>query len=77
MKEKIKKYWWLIIVIIIIGGAFYWFQWRPSQIIKECFKVKQESRATDSSLTSVSDEQIEEWAEMRYQDCLRANGLEK
>jgi len=36
MKEKIKKYWWVVIIIFIIGGAFYWFQWRPSQIRKEC-----------------------------------------
>jgi len=39
MKEKIKNYWWLIIVIIIIGGAFYWYEWRPTQIRKECFNI--------------------------------------
>jgi len=38
MKEKIKKYWWIIIVILAIGGIFYWFQWRPSEIRKECAK---------------------------------------
>ena len=26
----------LIIVIAVAGGVFYWFQWRPSQIRKEC-----------------------------------------
>jgi len=26
----------IIIILAILGGAFYWFQWRPSQIRKEC-----------------------------------------
>jgi len=35
--EKIKQYKFIIlIVIIILGIAFYWFEWRPAQIRKEC-----------------------------------------
>lgn len=26
-------------VAIIAGGLFYWFQWRPSEIRKECSKI--------------------------------------
>ncbi|MFH1822511.1 MAG: hypothetical protein ABH830_02305 [Patescibacteria group bacterium] len=77
MKEKIKKYWWVIIIFLILSGAFYWFQWRPTQIRKECFKVKQETREVYSPLRSVSDEKMEEYAETNYQDCLRKHGLEK
>mgnify|MGYP001612820396 CR=1 FL=1 len=81
MKEKIKKILpistIILIIIIILGGTFYWFQWRPSQIIQGCFRQKQETREAYSDLRSVSDEKVEEYAEMRYQDCLRRHGLEK
>ncbi|MFC1789491.1 hypothetical protein ACFLYY_00765 [Patescibacteria group bacterium] len=36
MKQILKKYWWVIIIILILAGCFYWFQWRPIQIRKEC-----------------------------------------
>jgi len=64
MKEKIKKYWWAIIVILVIGGAFYWYEWRPSQIIKECSK---ELKRTGSI----------EVRELFYETCLTKKGLKK
>ena len=33
MKEKIILG---VIILLILGGAFYWFEWRPTQIRKEC-----------------------------------------
>jgi len=47
MNEQIKNWlktnWFkaglLIILIICIGGAFYWYEWRPNQIRKECADV--------------------------------------
>lgn len=37
--EKLKQYKKIILVVIIIFGfIFYWFEWRPSQIKKYCYK---------------------------------------
>jgi len=33
---KLNNWKFIILIILIIGEAFYWFQWRPSQIIKRC-----------------------------------------
>ncbi len=35
--EKIKQYKLIILLIIVIlGFVFYWFEWQPTQIRKEC-----------------------------------------
>lgn len=53
MKEK-----YIILLIIIIFGWFYWFQWRPTEIRKECAEVSMKNysesfsqRDSDPSLT--------------------------
>lgn len=60
---------WILIVIIItillslMGGAFYWFEYRPTQIKKDC---------------SWTEYKTGEWREAReseYEKCLRRNGL--
>lgn len=36
---------YLIICLIFIAGWFYWFQWRPTQIRKECLnEVKEKAK---------------------------------
>jgi len=77
MKEKIKKYWWVIIVLIIVGGAFYWFQWRPSQIRKICYIEQQYYKENLWENQEASDEQLIMLSEQRYEECLRRHGLEK
>jgi hypothetical protein len=71
MKEKIKKYWWVIAIALLIGGSFYWFQWRPSQIRKDCQFVASHSLEGIGRLYGSQTE------EERYKDCLRQHGLEK
>lgn len=35
--EKLKQYKYVILIgMAILGLAFYWFEWRPMQIRKEC-----------------------------------------
>ncbi len=35
--KKIKQYRYIILIgIIILGLAFYWYEWKPTQIKKEC-----------------------------------------
>ncbi|KKU81028.1 MAG: hypothetical protein UY07_C0027G0009 [Parcubacteria group bacterium GW2011_GWA1_47_8] len=60
--EKIKEYKGIIILILVVlGGAFYWYEWRPTQIRKDCFNTSQD----------FSDKQE------FYKNCVMGNGLEK
>jgi len=35
----LKKEWAIILIILILAsGLFYWNEWRPLQIKKECFR---------------------------------------
>lgn len=72
MKEKIKKYWWVIIIVLFIDGIFYWYEWRPSQIRKECTRV---INLQNSGFGGVGKSVAEK--EKNYEDCLREYGLEK
>lgn len=51
-------------ILIILGLAFYWFQWRPTQIRKECYST------SFNIFDGISDSN-------RYIDCLKQHGLEK
>lgn len=75
MKEKIKKYWWVIIIVLIVGGAFYWFQWRPTQIRKECYN----SAVKNSFNVFNNMTELEKRSELNFEygNCLKMNGLEK
>lgn len=35
----INKNRWFILAVVIILGAFYWYEWRPTMIEKECSSV--------------------------------------
>jgi len=64
MKEKIKSiYVILIVILIVLGFAFYWFQWRPTQIRKKCYDVA-------INIGGVNFDK-------NYQSCLLDHGLEK
>lgn len=52
----------IILICIILGGVFYWFEWRPSQIIKKCTIQKTGFTAFHEAL---------------YENCLRKNGINK
>ena len=68
--------------------AFYWFEFRPSEIRSSCAASSREeagrlarSRAAAGEYTGLSKKQLDEgWfyagdQERAYQDCLRASGL--
>lgn len=52
------------VILILVGGWFYWYEWRPSQIRKECAKIS----VRTGTLRTI---------EGIYSNCLRKNGLEK
>lgn len=62
-----------LVILAILGFVFYWFQWRPNKIRKECQRY--------SSMPSLKGVGIPNapidtrTAEERYKDCLRQNGL--
>jgi len=69
--DRLKKNWFKVIIIIIIlkviVGSFYWFEWRPSQIRKECGV---------GLVSSGPDWKIEQ-GNARYKECIIKHGLEK
>ncbi|MCX6793552.1 MAG: hypothetical protein NTY06_00415 [Candidatus Gottesmanbacteria bacterium] len=36
--EKPQKFFLSFAVLLVVAGWFYWFQWKPSEIRKNCFK---------------------------------------
>ncbi len=62
----------IIFIIIIIAGAFYWFEYRPSEIRKECVKKLTELNDNNTNLTG-------DWTDLEffYKSCIRARGLKE
>jgi hypothetical protein len=69
MKEKIKKYYPIfIIILIILGAVFYWYEWRPMQIRRECYNTARLIWGKGSGDLLFENE---------FKDCLLEHGLEK
>jgi len=66
----------IIIILAIIGGAFYWYEWRPSQIRKSCQeKIEKQDKelfadVVKSRIMGAKEGDV-------YDFCLRKSGLEK
>lgn len=67
--KKIASYFWtvIILIVIILGAGFYWFQWRPSEIKKECSKYEDKTVKSNSYYTDTTKNE--------YTDCLHKSGL--
>ena len=63
MKKFIKENWFKFVILLVIFGLFYWYEWRPSEIKKECAEKTQKS-----VLVSKLHDNL-------YNQCLRENGL--
>jgi hypothetical protein len=74
MKQFLKNNWFklslLFIVVFIISGAFYWFQIRPSQIVRDCYYASR-----GSGLKSLGKSEIINTT--KYLNCLKEHGLSK
>ena len=79
-----------ILLVLLLIGWFYWYQWRPSQIIATCEKEAIAMTGADIrnlsdynmqngviSNTTAGDETYNNYYNLRYQQCLRSKGLEK
>jgi hypothetical protein len=70
-------------IFLFVGGLlFYWFQWRPSEIKKECDKIAWEAAKflddrsnayyKDPKPRTVIDKDQYDW---KYTQCLHSKGL--
>ena len=67
--EKVKEFRILIVIIIaLLVFMFYWFEWRPSQIIKEC------NNSARQRVSRSANKSVEQY-EIYYKICLRERGL--
>lgn len=65
---KIKEYKWIIILILVVlAGAFYWYEWRPYKINKDCVKEVTNEFIFNSSM-SVPLEDQDGWKARMYKD---------
>ncbi len=68
---KLRQYWLIIvIVLILLAGYFYWFQWRPNQITKQCNK-----EAVEKAKEPEAFNQAIKIYDALYKSCLREKGL--
>ena len=77
----------LVILISIPGFLFYWYEYRPSQIRKECVGIAETKARDMMKIRAKDDTYVREKAhkgwylkndfEESYIRCLRENGIEK
>jgi hypothetical protein len=77
MNEKIKKYWWVIVIVLVIAGFFYWYEWRPTQIRKECAISILEKGDKFNHEQFLAKYGVQEAKDNLYKNCLKEHGLEK
>jgi len=65
----------IVIILIMAGVAFYWFQLRPSQIIKEC-TANAENKDLSSDYSKYTGEK-NFFDQKVYDNCLLEHGLRK
>lgn len=58
----------IIVALLVLGVFFYWFQYRPSEIKKDCAKL-----AKNEAQKSWGLNQNE--YDIKYKNCLREKGL--
>lgn len=73
----------LAVVITPLIFWFYWFQWRPIQIKKDCYRTAEDSFQSNFDRLSGGDgrvpgdvlRQLHEDFDAKYSKCLHKNGL--
>lgn len=64
----------IVITLLILGGLFYWFQYRPAEIRKQCVAVAREAMKNSGGFEIVTDANMVE-GNKAYSDCMTENGL--
>lgn len=63
-----------ITILVVLSVLFYWFQYRPAEIRKQCVIAAQEAMKSPSGFEIVTDKNMEK-GNKAYSDCLTGNGL--
>ena len=79
MKEKIKEIFpILIVILIVLGLAFYWYEWRPTQIRSECAIRAQGDEGNQFNMKEFLAKQgVQNAIDELYMNCLREKGISK
>lgn len=67
----------LVLFISILGGWFYWFQYRPTQIVKTCNSIV-EGRYGEVMISALGTEHLDTVLTLKkeaYKSCLRERGI--
>ncbi len=85
IKENCFKLSIIIVILFIFGASFYWYEWRPSQIKKECYKEATEEAINLTKTKAEISNTYKEFAEKNmfrkddfesyYKGCLKKKGL--
>lgn len=62
------------IVLIILGLSFYWFEYRPKQIKKNCYNQAQQDYVSPSYATAVGKTEMEVKNDY-YNSCIMSKGI--
>lgn len=65
-----------LLVLLVLGGAFYWFEYRPSQIRKDCARraediLKSEQRSVPENAAIG----LGEYERYVYERCIHLQGI--
>jgi len=66
LNDKMTKIFLIFLTLGIAGFAFYWYEWRPTQIRKKCFK-----EVISIEMGGLSQKEFN----FEFQRCLHAKGL--
>ena len=70
-----------LLLLVVLSGVFYWFQWRPDKIRRDCSKFPDIITTTSTSIDNTKDSIWGEGSNKNtkssnlYTDCLHKNGL--
>ncbi len=67
----------IIFLALIIGGIFYWFEWRPTSIRKECSEWATVYSNTLLRDGSFMESQYQDKRNFNYKTCLTDKGLKE
>ena len=74
LMEKQSKYIPFVLIMLILAGLFYWYEWRPSTIRKNCYKEAKLAKQTKCS--DPSPNTLCWFSEIAYyKECLIRNGI--
>ncbi|MDO8452249.1 MAG: hypothetical protein Q7S79_00700 [bacterium] len=77
MQQILKKYWRVIIAILIVGLIFYWYEWRPAQVRKECAARVHEKTTGFDAVLFLAKQGSQKDIDNLYKNCLREKGIEE